>query len=780
MPGATRTNSGNSDFDVAQLLAELSEESDGPSTKLKQSGATGPAAVHSEEDWESGRSWLRASKENSPSGSDSEVAAPSGQRAADQILLHPKEPQSESFVREEVHRLEAKMESSSGVNDALDAARLRHKTMLELEPEVEAADVADWPSERARRASALRHATLMDLDEVAEETLGSAPALTTPSVSESSRLGLPIMQPGAEASLHAQLQRSNLQEMRQSNARGERLVDPPQDSLRGLPTWKVPEPTLCRTPRSLGGESREGNCDCPSPSPLTIPFLVSQALRRRGSIFTGKGLSVRSRRPVVRQPPVGKDLPLDSVHSAISPGDVVLEERVGGDIVPPRFNANAAAVGGLASAMRQKVLLLREQVGALTAYCDRLESAAGLPSNAAGSLPMGPAHLAAMKAAAQQLAILHPSPRETEHLSAPGPSADGWSGVDEETRTRISSGLADWVGSPVRAHVPREGDAGHPGGPDQGAGPLVPWLLALMGTTTSCDAATSRPTLGCQADTVQACSQQCSKDSTRDVKSFHENTWHDTAPRPHRCDRMVRVRGSSWEPSQSKKQLQEAQRVVDQTLQLLGLGLMVEWQDEQKRLIISEDAKTLELHGEAHRPMRIPMSQAVRVRTTAMVVAKPVVHGAKRLHELDWLRALMVIMVVYAHISTSGIRGGVHGKLADDDRIYNMRDPSTLGVRWISMVRQYCLPLLLFVSGAASACSFRTSPGNFGKILLYTLMGVSLNAVLWLLGPQDPSCDPGSGYGRAECHGAVFDFTVCPFSGKIFPIVFQMWSIAWN
>ncbi|CAK8992378.1 unnamed protein product [Durusdinium trenchii] len=120
-----------------------------------------------------------------------------------------------------------------------------------------------------------------------------------------------------------------------------------------------------------------------------------------------------------------------------------------------------------------------------------------------------------------------------------------------------------------------------------------PPLRALMGTTTSCDAATSRPTLGCQADTVQACSQQCSKDSTRDVKSFHE------------------VRGSSWEPSQSKKQLQEAQRVVDQTLQLLGLGLMVEWQDEQKRLIISEDAKTLELHGEAHRPMRIPMSQVV-------------------------------------------------------------------------------------------------------------------------------------------------------------------------
>lgn len=469
------------------------------------------------------------------------------------------------------------MESSSGVNDALDAARLRHKTMLELEPEVEAADVADWPSERARRASALRHATLMDLDEVAEETLGSAPALTTPSVSESSRLGLPIMQPGAEASLHAQLQRSNLQDplLTQSQTSSERDFLPGADAmplpslaksrgaklalllpraratsnlgtspisratprLRGSPRlaqqsaaalaaagltpggsrtheesglW-IPRKTayeglsapaipkgdyggyvdLCRggpgPPPNLASPGLAPSSHVESPRANSLPHTpLAKGRISRGKLRLPKSFAidhpisgvtgssqVRSRRPVVRQPPVGKDLPLDSVHSAISPGDVVLEERVGGDIVPPRFNANAAAVGGLASAMRQKVLLLREQVGALTAYCDRLESAAGLPSNAAGSLPMGPAHLAAMKAAAQQLAILHPSPRETEHLSAPGPSADGWSGVDEETRTRISSGLADWVGSPVRAHVPREGDAGHPGGPDQGAGPLA-------------------------------------------------------------------------------------------------------------------------------------------------------------------------------------------------------------------------------------------------------------------------------------------------------------------
>ena len=35
------------------------------------------------------------------------------------------------------------------------------------------------------------------------------------------------------------------------------------------------------------------------------------------------------------------------------------------------------------------------------------------------------------------------------------------------------------------------------------------------------------------------------------------------------------------------------------------------------------------------------------------------------------LMFLEVILVVYAHISRSGMRGGVHGQIADDDRIYN-------------------------------------------------------------------------------------------------------------
>jgi hypothetical protein len=55
----------------------------------------------------------------------------------------------------------------------------------------------------------------------------------------------------------------------------------------------------------------------------------------------------------------------------------------------------------------------------------------------------------------------------------------------------------------------------------------------------------------------------------------------------------------------------------------------------------------------------------------------------KRIHELDWFRALMVILVVYAHISRSGMRGGVHGNIEVDARIYNLTDPSSMGVRWI-------------------------------------------------------------------------------------------------
>ena len=42
---------------------------------------------------------------------------------------------------------------------------------------------------------------------------------------------------------------------------------------------------------------------------------------------------------------------------------------------------------------------------------------------------------------------------------------------------------------------------------------------------------------------------------------------------------------------------------------------------------------------------------------------------------LDWFRALMVILVVYAHVSRSGMPGGVRGQVEVDDRIYTMTEP---------------------------------------------------------------------------------------------------------
>mmetsp|Transcript_65207 Transcript_65207/g.153544 ORF Transcript_65207/g.153544 Transcript_65207/m.153544 type:complete len:474 (-) Transcript_65207:261-1682(-) len=168
-------------------------------------------------------------------------------------------------------------------------------------------------------------------------------------------------------------------------------------------------------------------------------------------------------------------------------------------------------------------------------------------------------------------------------------------------------------------------------------------------------------------------------------------------------------------------------------------------------------------------PEREPLCSAMESQSDVPTEKK------RRFNEFDWLRAIMVILVVYAHISRSGVPGGVKNEISPDDRIYTDENPSPFAVRWISEVRQYCLPLLFYVSGAASACSFKKAPGSFGKIAIYTILGVALNGVLWVMGPQNPECDPGTSHLRSECTGAVFDFTISPWSGKLFPILFQMW-----
>ncbi|CAJ1360563.1 unnamed protein product [Effrenium voratum] len=301
-----------------------------------------------------------------------------------------------------------------------------------------------------------------------------------------------------------------------------------------------------------------------------------------------------------------------------------------------------SALGGLASA-RQKVLLLREQVGALAAYCDRLESAAGLVS-ADTSAPLGPAHSAAMKAAAQQLGTPSPSepppsfeipkswlssrefageplaklakvskvparaaegsPRgHTDTVRRPAPQCDSqfacwwvdtfgsyvWPEDQSHNLTHTGSRLLKKLDAANSSLLRHRMYALAPPSHEMGSG-----LRWLSGCAASSDA---KP--DCRANTVLACSQQCSKDSTRDVKGFHE------------------VRASSWSPSKNPKQLEQAQRVVDQTLQGMALGLPVRLQDEQRKLVVSQDAKTLELHleGSTERalPVRVPLSQVVDI-----------------------------------------------------------------------------------------------------------------------------------------------------------------------
>eukprot|EP00931_Biecheleriopsis_adriatica_P063612 TRINITY_DN38559_c0_g1_i3.p1 TRINITY_DN38559_c0_g1~~TRINITY_DN38559_c0_g1_i3.p1 ORF type:complete len:173 (+),score=38.94 TRINITY_DN38559_c0_g1_i3:64-582(+) len=111
-------------------------------------------------------------------------------------------------------------------------------------------------------------------------------------------------------------------------------------------------------------------------------------------------------------------------------------------------------------------------------------------------------------------------------------------------------------------------------------------------------AESAAPQIGaCTARAAFACSQQCSQEDSRSVKNFHELS-----------------------PEQSKKQMQQAQHIVDRTLQLLALGLQVRLRGEEgdSRLVVSQDLKTLELQADEERTgdaggrsRRVPLSQVV-------------------------------------------------------------------------------------------------------------------------------------------------------------------------
>lgn len=96
------------------------------------------------------------------------------------------------------------------------------------------------------------------------------------------------------------------------------------------------------------------------------------------------------------------------------------------------------------------------------------------------------------------------------------------------------------------------------------------------------------------------CRQNCAERDARDVRDL-----------PSR-EVLKAVHAS---PEHSPKQLQQAQRVVDRTLQSLGIGVDVQLSGESQQLRISEDLNTLEIVSldEGLPKRRLPLSQIVDV-----------------------------------------------------------------------------------------------------------------------------------------------------------------------
>merc|ERR1719162_2949446 len=100
--------------------------------------------------------------------------------------------------------------------------------------------------------------------------------------------------------------------------------------------------------------------------------------------------------------------------------------------------------------------------------------------------------------------------------------------------------------------------------------------------------------------------------------------------------------------------------------------------------------------------------------------------------------------------------------------------PTPQSTRHITVIRQWCLPLLFWVSGASMACSYKGGvPRGLGKLLAISAVGMCCNAFLWYTSPQNRDCiiDTPACQGK----GIIFDFSICGRAGWWFAILFQMW-----
>ncbi|CAE8582888.1 unnamed protein product [Polarella glacialis] len=138
----------------------------------------------------------------------------------------------------------------------------------------------------------------------------------------------------------------------------------------------------------------------------------------------------------------------------------------------PEESTTASAALGTVAEARQKVLRLREQVFALSAHCERLESATASFNGSGGSaaVTLGPAHAAAMRAAADQLTS-HKGPSKSDGGQVPAtarqdPSCDGIE--------RMRSWVAEIAGgAQLGSAVGFAPSPGVLGSPDEGAGPVA-------------------------------------------------------------------------------------------------------------------------------------------------------------------------------------------------------------------------------------------------------------------------------------------------------------------
>lgn len=539
---------------------------------------------------------------NSPSGSDSEVAAPfhagtlaaapsaGGAVAAVEALA------TRVDVAHEARRDSRKSDYAATSEAAEIASLRRHATMLELEEETAQApaetveevpkaapEVRSRPSRSAVDPGRLRHATLMDLEEVAQNPdagPGSAPCLTTPSASEASERHrqtptkehsvaaharsitssemdflpgaetvpkTPLAQPKGDLTLPPSRNTGQAVSMVSGHVRAHQRLSPrcsprlaqsafsaqeaagltPRGSKHEDSGLWIPAPRsyeglsglgsfsshrlhkvehgfrgyvdLCEgvgpgCAPNLGGAEDVMSPQVESPREKQVPATALssnhvvtpikfhrpprpsraqratwppvEAPRQSQSGLASGRLSARGapRLRGVRPPSygVGQDSPLPEV----SPTDIVLEERAGaGSSIPAHSSAlkteePSRALGGLA-ATRQKVLMLREQVGALAAYCDRLEHAAGLADGwRNGLLPLGPAHTAAMTQAAQQLSIWASEPSQS------------WT-PDARESDASRREMASWLADLTKTSRSADSVTASRFGPDEGAGPVV-------------------------------------------------------------------------------------------------------------------------------------------------------------------------------------------------------------------------------------------------------------------------------------------------------------------